>query len=84
MSLGATPHRAIHVEGSRRNREEAGGLLFTQAELAAISDALAEHGEAARGPGVASAKAAADCVQLVMLTGSPPERGAELARWGRV
>lgn len=66
--------------GIERNREEASGLLFTQAELAAISDALADYGADARGPGIASAKAAADCIRLITLTGCRPSE-ARLARW---
>jgi integrase len=66
--------------GIERNREEASGLLFTQAELAAISDALADYGADARGPGIASAKSAADCIRLITLTGCRPSE-ARLARW---
>jgi integrase len=52
-----------------KNHEEEAGRLYSQAELAAISDALADY------PGVA-----ADCVRLVMLTGCRPQE-AMLARW---
>ena len=47
--------------GVERNHEEGRERFFSQAELASISDALAEY------PGVA-----ADCVRLIMLTGCRP------------
>ena len=50
-------------KGIERNHEEGRERFFSQAELAAISDALAEY------PGVA-----ADCVRLIMLTGCRPPR----------
>jgi integrase len=52
-----------------KNHEEEAGRLYSQDELAAISDALAAY------PGVA-----ADCVRLVMLTGCRPQE-ATLATW---
>ncbi len=55
--------------GIERNREEGRERFFGQAELAAISDALAEY------QGVA-----ADCVRLVMLTGCRPAE-AMRAEW---
>jgi integrase len=67
-------------KGVPRNREEALERFFSQAELAAISDALAEYGAQARGPGLASAPAAADCIRLILLTGCRPQEGM-LARW---
>ena len=48
--------------GVQKNREEAKERFFSQAELAAISDALAKY------PGAV----AADCVRLIMLTGCRP------------
>jgi integrase len=48
-------------KGIERNHEEGRERFFSQPELAAITDALAEY------PGVA-----ADCVRLVMLTGCRP------------
>jgi integrase len=48
-------------KGIERNPEEGRERYFSQVELAAISDALAEY------PGVA-----ADCVRLIMLTGCRP------------
>ena len=55
-------------KGIERNHEEGRERFFSQAELAAISDALNEY------PGVA-----ADCVRLIMLTGCRPAEamGAE-------
>ncbi len=67
-------------KGIARNHEEAKERFFSQSELAAIGDALAEYGEEGRGPGIASAKSAADCVRLIMLTGCRPQE-AKLARW---
>ena len=55
--------------GIERNQEEGRERFFNQAELAAISDALAEY------PGVA-----ADCVRLIMLTGCRPSE-AMRAEW---
>jgi integrase len=55
--------------GVERNREEAKERFFSSAELAAISDALAEY----RG-------VAADCVRLIMLTGCRPTE-AMRAEW---
>jgi integrase len=55
--------------GVKKNHEEGRERFFSQAELAAISDALAEY------PGVA-----ADCVRLVMLTGCRPAEAMK-ARW---
>jgi integrase len=49
-------------KGVSRNREEAKERFYSQAELAAISDALAVY------PGQTSA----DCVRLIMLTGARP------------
>jgi integrase len=48
-------------KGVQKNREEAKERFFSQSELTAISDALAQY----RGP-------AADCVRLIMLTGARP------------
>ncbi len=56
-------------KGIERNHEEGRERFFSQAELSAITDALAQY------PGVA-----ADCVRLVMLTGCRPAE-AMLARW---
>jgi integrase len=56
-------------KGVPRNREEARERFFSQAELAAITEALADY------PGVA-----ADCVRLIMLTGARPAE-AMRARW---
>jgi integrase len=67
-------------KGIERNREEARERFFSEAELAAISDALAKYGEEARGPGIASAPGAADCIRLITLTGCRPLE-AMLARW---
>jgi len=55
--------------GIERNHEEGRERFFSQAELAAITDALAEY------PGVA-----ADCVRLVMLTGCRPAEALK-AEW---
>jgi len=56
-------------KGVKRNHEEGRERYFSQAELAAITDALAEY------PGVA-----ADCVRLVMLTGCRPAEAMQ-AKW---
>jgi integrase len=56
-------------KGIARNHEEPKERFYSQAELAAISDALAEY------PGVA-----ADCVRLVMLTGCRPGEAMQ-AQW---
>jgi integrase len=56
-------------KGVKHNHEEARERYFSQAELAAIGDALAEY------PGVA-----ADCVRLVMLSGCRPAE-AMRAQW---
>jgi len=56
-------------KGIERNREEGRERFFSSAELAALSDALAEH----QGP-------AADCLRLIMLTGARPGE-AMRARW---
>lgn len=56
-------------KGIERNPEEGRERFFSQAELAAISDALGEY------PGVA-----ADCVRLIMFTGCRPSE-AMRAEW---
>jgi integrase len=56
-------------KGIERNREEGRERFFSTAELAAISDALAEY------QGVA-----ADCVRLIMLTGARPTEAMK-SRW---
>jgi integrase len=56
-------------KGVPRNHEEPRGKLFSQQELAAITDALAAY------PGVA-----ADCVRLIMVTGCRPSE-AMAAMW---
>jgi integrase len=55
-------------KGVGRNHEEGRERFFSQAELAAISDALAEY----QGP-------SADCVKLVMLTGCRPNEAMKAA-----
>jgi integrase len=56
-------------KGIERNQEEGRESFFSTAEIAALSDALAEH----KGP-------AADCLRLIMLTGARPGE-AMRARW---
>jgi integrase len=56
-------------KGIARNHEEAKERFFSQAELMAISDALAKY----NGP-------AADCIRLIMLTGCRPAEAAK-AQW---
>jgi integrase len=56
-------------KGIERNQEEGRESFFSTAEIAALSDALAEH----NGP-------AADCLRLIMLTGARPGE-AMRARW---
>jgi integrase len=57
-------------KGVARNREEAKERFYGQAELAAISDALAAY------PG----QTTADCVRLIMLTGARPGEAMQ-AKW---
>jgi len=56
-------------KGVKRNHEEGRERFFSQAELASITDALAEY------PGVA-----ADCARLIMLTGCRPAEALK-ASW---
>jgi integrase len=56
-------------KGIERNQEEGRERFFSQAELASITEALAEY------PGVA-----ADCVRLIMLTGCRPAEAMK-ATW---
>src|ERR1700683_2533655 len=56
-------------KGIKKNHEEGRERFFSQAELAAISDALSDY------PGVA-----ADCLRLIMLTGCRPDE-AMRATW---
>src|SRR5262249_25006658 len=56
-------------KGIKRNHEEGRERFFSQAELTAISDALAKY------PGVA-----ADCVRMIMLTGCRPAEAMK-ANW---
>jgi integrase len=58
------------VKGVGRNHEEPAGRLYSPAEMAAISDALAGY----------EGKVSADCVRLVMLTGCRPGE-AMAASW---
>jgi integrase len=57
-------------KGVARNREEGRERFFGQAELAAISDALAEY----------PAQTPSDCVRLIMLTGCRPNEALR-ATW---
>lgn len=56
--------------GVERNPEEGNERFFSEAELAALSDALAAYGP----------KPAGDCIRFVMLTGCRPGE-AMLAKW---
>jgi integrase len=67
-------------KGIARNPESPMERFYSAGELAAIGDVLARYGQEARGLGVASARAAADCIRLIMFTGCRP-REAMLARW---
>jgi len=67
-------------KGIEKNREAARERFFSQAELSAISEALAEFGNDATEPSRTQAKASADCVRLIMFTGSRPTE-AMLATW---
>jgi integrase len=67
-------------KGIARNHEEGRERFFGQAELAAISDALAAFGEAADPRSRAFAQSSADCVRLIMLSGCRPNE-ALLATW---
>jgi integrase len=74
------PVQGNPCKGVGRNRETPKERFYSTAEIAAITDALAEYGIEGRGPGIASAKSAADCVRLIMLTGCRPQE-AMLATW---
>jgi len=67
-------------KGVARNPEEGKERFLSDAELAAVSDALNDYGKDARGPGLASAKAAADAIRFIVLTGARPAEARE-ARW---
>ena len=66
--------------GIARNHEEGRERFYSAIELATIGDALSDYGSEARGSGIASAKVAADCIRLIMLTGCRPTE-ARLATW---
>jgi integrase len=74
------PVQGNPCKGVAKNRETARERFYSTSEIAAISDALAEYGTEGRGPGIASAKSATDCVRLIMLTGCRPKE-AMLATW---
>jgi integrase len=74
------PTQGNPCKGVARNRETARERFFSTAEIAAITDALAEYGKLGTGPGKVSAQAAADCVRLVMLTGCRTAE-ARFATW---
>jgi integrase len=74
------PVQGNPCKGVGRNRETPKERFYSTAEIATITDALAEYGIEGRGPGIASAKSAADCVRLIMLTGCRPQE-AMLATW---
>jgi integrase len=59
-------------KGVKRNHEEANERFYSSAELAVISDTLANYGSEAVEPGRTVAKAAADAVRLVLFTGCRP------------
>jgi len=58
-------------KGVARNPEEAGGLMYTPAQLEAISEALSAY----------QGQVTADCVRMIMLTGCRPGE-AMFAKWG--
>ena len=60
-------------KGIKKNVEHGRERFFSAAELAAISDALAEY--------AGGSSAAADCIRLCMLTGCRPGSEAMKARW---
>jgi integrase len=67
-------------KGIKRNPVQKREHFYSSAELSIISDALAERGSLAQEPGRTVAKAAADAVRLVMVTGCRPVE-AMLATW---
>jgi integrase len=67
-------------KGVAKNREEGRERFYSQAELALISEALAEFGASATEPSRTIAQASANCVRLIMLTGCRPGE-AMLATW---
>ena len=67
-------------KGVARNREEGRERFFSQVELAAIGDALAQYGETAPASSRALAKASADCIRLIMFTGCRPNEALR-ATW---
>jgi integrase len=83
------PWRAVGLgnpcKGVSRNREDGRERFFSEAEVAAISDALNEYSSAERNNPVnaASARASADLIRFVMMTGCRPGE-AKVARWEEV
>jgi integrase len=63
-----------------RNRETGRERFYSAAEIAVITDALAEFGKHANGPGKILAQASADCVRLMLLTGCRTAE-ARFATW---
>jgi integrase len=72
-------------KGVERNPEQGRERFFSEAEVAAISDALNEYSSAERNHPIASrsAVAAANCLRFVMLTGCRPAEAMK-ARWNEV
>jgi integrase len=74
------PTQGNPAKGVKRNRETARERFYSTAEIAAITDALAEYGKLGTGPGAISAQAAANCVRLILLTGCRTAE-ARFATW---
>jgi integrase len=72
-------------QGIARNHEESKDRFFSEAEIAAISDALNEYSDQPRKHKLAhrSARAAADLLRWTMLTGCRPGEAMK-ARWDEV
>ena len=72
-------------KGVARNSEEGRDRFFSEAEMAAISDALNEYSNTERKHTIAreSALASANCIRFIMLTGCRPDE-AMRATWSQV
>ena len=72
-------------KGVERNQEEGRERFFSEAEIAAISDALNEYSNQERNHAIAreSSVASANCIRFCMLTGCRPGE-AMTAQWSQV
>jgi integrase len=67
-------------KGVKRNHEEEREYFYSQAELAIVADTLSDHGSSAKEPWRTVARAGADAIRLVMVTGARPAEVA-YATW---